>query len=159
MPAPQLLAPPDGQTFARDAVITLQWTPAGPLPANGYYVVTLAYSHFGDTWYDETPWIKETSWSASEHNYLPDLSDDQLFRWSVQVMRQTGVDANGRPLGEPLSLSSAVRTFTWNRTPGGGGGPAPTTPAVPPPETPPVPPPETPPVPTPVQPTPTPPQP
>ena len=134
-PAPSLLAPADGQSFHFGAEIVLQWSSVGALPADAYYVITLAYPHGNETWYDETPWLKETSWRASEHDYLPELSNDGSFVWSVRVMRLTGQDAQGRPTGEPLGPSSAQRRFSWSRSSGGGGGsePPPPTPLPPPP--------------------------
>ncbi len=54
---------------------------------------------------------QDTSWRLNEHDYLLDLSDDGQFHWSVQVMRQTGVDADGKPIGEPLSGRSDERTL------------------------------------------------
>ena len=64
------------------------WESVGPLPPDGYYAITLSFLHGGNAWTDETPWMRDTSWTASEHDYLVDLSDDGLFSWSVQVMRK-----------------------------------------------------------------------
>ena len=140
MPAPVLLAPVDEQQFAEEDDIILTWQPVGTLPPNAFYVVTLAYRHGADTWYDDTPWIRDTSWAASEHRYLLDLSTDDLFHWSVRVMLRTGFDANGRPVGGPLSPASEVRTFSWVKANGGVTPPpvdTPTpTPTKPPPPTP-----------------------
>jgi hypothetical protein len=132
-----MLAPADGQVFSEWDEIVLRWQPVGQLPLDGYYVATVAYSHLGDTWHDEVPWTKETNWRLSEHSYLLDLSDDGLYRWSVQVMLQTGVDGDGNPIGEPLSGPSDEWTLTWTRSwdgdggtkpPSSGPGPAPPTP-------------------------------
>jgi len=137
-PAPSLISPVDGQSFAYSAEIILQWSSVGTLPADAFYVITLAYPHDSQTWYDETPWLKETSWRVSDHNYLPELSNDGSFVWSVQVMRRTGQDAQGRPTGQPLGPMSGQRRFIWSRPSGGGGGgggsePPPPTPLPPPP--------------------------
>ena len=105
----------------------------GLLPANGYYVVTLDYTHNGATWTDDTPWTKQAQWTVSEHAYLPDLSDDGRFRWSVRVMRQTGTDAQGRPTGVALSPASGERTFTWQRASGGSSSGSKRTPTPAPP--------------------------
>ena len=109
----------------------MAWQSVAALPRDAYYVVSVAYAHEGDTWHDETPWTKSTSWALSDHRYLLDLSDDGLFRWSVQVFRQTRVDAEGRPVGVPLSPPSGVRTVVWRASSPGGG--APSTPTPPPP--------------------------
>jgi hypothetical protein len=121
-PAPVLQTPSDGQNFSEGEPIPLQWQPVGTLGADEFYVVTLAYTHFGETWYDEVPWTKNTQWLASEHEYLLDLSDDGRFVWSVQVVRQTDVDAAGQPSGTAVSPMSDQRTFTWTASGGGGGG-------------------------------------
>jgi hypothetical protein len=118
---PALLAPSDGQHFSGKDEIILSWQSVGQLPADGYYVPMVAYSHYGDTWHDEVPWTKDTSWRLSEHIYLLDLSDDGLYRWSVQVMRQTGVDGDGNPSGEPLSGRSDEWTVKWLRASGDSG--------------------------------------
>ena len=129
LPAPTLLAPSDRQEFPANAEVVLAWQPVGELPADAYYAISVAYSHQGATWYDDVPWTRDTTWALSEHDYLLDMSDDGQFRWSVQVVRQTGVDAGGKPTGLPLSAPSAVRTLIWTRSsPGGGGGGTPTPP-------------------------------
>lgn len=130
-PAPSLLAPADGQYFGSGSPVLLQWTSVGPLPADAYYVITLAYPHGSETWYDETPWLKDTSWLVNEHSYLLDLSNDGSFVWSVRVMRRTGEDDRGRPVGIPLGPSSEERSFNWMRQ-SGGGGTEPTPPPPPP---------------------------
>ncbi|NIV29970.1 MAG: hypothetical protein GWN58_10845, partial [Anaerolineae bacterium] len=91
---PELLSPEEGQVFSADDVIVLRWDSVGILPGDAYYVITVTYSRFGETWKDETPWTRDLSWALSDHDYLVDLSDDGLFQWSVQVMRQTGSDAD-----------------------------------------------------------------
>jgi hypothetical protein len=128
---PSLLTPLDGHVFYESEEIVLAWLPVGALPANVFYVPTVSYTHQGATWTDETPWTQNTRWTLSEHRYLLDLSDDGLFYWGVQVMRKTGDDENGRPVGRPVSPMSEERSFGW--TYGPGGGPAPTSTKEPPP--------------------------
>jgi LysM repeat protein len=133
VPAPVLIAPDDGaESPARDEIV-LAWQPVPRLPADGYYVITVAYSHQGETWYDEVPWTRDTSWTLSDHGYLLSLSDDGQFTWGVQVMRQTGIGADGSPEGEALSDPSAWRRLIWNLPSSGGGGTRTGTPPVPPP--------------------------
>jgi serine/threonine-protein kinase len=133
--APILMSPGDGQTFAHNDQIVLEWQPVGQLPQDGYYEVIVEYTPAQDpqtTWTDETPWVKTPNWTLSEHAYLPGLSADGLFRWSVRVMRKTGENAQGRPNGTALSPASTARTLTWQAPPqaggGNGGGGAPTSP-------------------------------
>jgi len=108
------VSPLDGQLFDRWEVVTLAWQAVGTLPSNAYYVPTVTYKHHGATWTDETPWTKALSWTLSEHEYLQFLTDDGVFTWSVQVMRQTGTDpVTKKPVGVPLSRRSATRVVKW----------------------------------------------
>ncbi len=125
LPIPELLSPADGWEFAAEDEVVLRWQSVGTLPARAYYVVTVAFQHFGDTWYDEIPWLKETGWTLSEHEYLVDLADDSRFLWSVQVMRRTGQDAEGDPTGVAISPSSETRSLYWYRPTGGTPPPPP----------------------------------
>ena len=131
LPAPVLVSPADGSEFSATAEIVLQWQPVEGLPPDGYYTITLAYYHLGQTWYDEVPWTQSTEWVLSDHSYLVELSDNAEFWWSVQVVRQTGVDAEGRSVGEALSESSATWTVNWKRPFHGGGSTPQGTPPVP----------------------------
>ena len=135
LPAPSLVGPPDRQEFPHDAEIVLAWQPMGVLSPDAYYVLTVGYVHLGDTWFDEVPWTRDTSWTLSEHRYLQDLCDDGRYWWSVQVMRPAGTDGTGRPAGVPLSAPSEERVLTWQRASSGGRGGrgAEGTPAPPPP--------------------------
>lgn len=133
-PAPVLLGPLDRQDFSPDAEIVLTWQPVGTLAADAYYAITVSYSHLGETWFDDVPWTRSTSWTLTEHSYLQDLSDNGQYRWSVQVVRQTGTDPNGKPTGVPLSAPSEERMLTWRKeSSGGGSGGGVNTPAPPPP--------------------------
>jgi hypothetical protein len=124
-PAPRLISPQSGQIFSAGEEIVLRWESVGPLANNAYYRIQVAYLHFGETWYDDTPWTKSTSWALSDHAYLVEdtsLSDDDRFHWAVQVMRKTGNDADGKPTGVPASPLSEARNLTWRKSTGGGGG-------------------------------------
>jgi hypothetical protein len=125
--APALLAPADGQGFTTRDTITLEWESVGELEPDAYYEVVVAFSPVENpavTWTDETPWGKRTSWTLSEHDYLPHICADGMFHWSVRVMYKTGENAEGRPVGQPLSPMSAARTLVWQPpSEGGEGGP------------------------------------
>jgi hypothetical protein len=129
LPAPGLVSPSDGATFYRSDWVLLEWYAVPGMPADAFYAIAVSYQHQGNTWYDDIPWTKETSWLMNDHAYLVDLSDDTLFHWSVQVMRKTGEDPNGKPIGIPLSPSSFASRLFWLRSNHGGGNtPPPPTP-------------------------------
>jgi hypothetical protein len=131
LPAPVLIAPADGADFSASSEIDLAWRPVAGLPVDAFYVITVAYAHNGETWYDEVPWTRNTNWTLSEHDYLLELSDDGWFRWSVQVVRRTGIGADGSPEGVTLGEPSATWRLNWK--PPASGGSKSSTPAVPPP--------------------------
>jgi hypothetical protein len=124
MPAPRLVSPPNDWSYSQGEEIILSWEPVVPLPNNGFYRIHVAYPHRGDTWVDDTPWTKSTSWALSDHAYLvvDRMSDTDKFQWGVQVMRRTGTDAEGKPTGVPASPLSDVRSLIWRTSAGGGGG-------------------------------------
>jgi hypothetical protein len=93
----------------------------GVLSPDAYYVIRVGYAHLGDTWFDEVPWTRDTSWILSAHRYLLDLCDDGKFWWSVQVVRLAGTDGSGEPDGVPLSARSEERVLIWRRASSGGG--------------------------------------
>ena len=100
--------------------MVLRWEPVGELRPGVYYVVTLAYRYAGRTVYDDVPWVTETYWDAYEHAYLRDLAERGQFYWSLTLMRRTGFDAEGRPVGAAISSMSEVRMFTWLSAASGG---------------------------------------
>jgi hypothetical protein len=108
-----LAEPVDGQVFSVRDPISLIWLPVGQLGPDEYYVATVTYLHLGESWRDEPVWTKQTQWALSDHQYLLDLSDDGRFRWEVQVMRETGIDDEGRQQGVPVSLPSEARKLVW----------------------------------------------
>ena len=125
IPAPVLRSPPDGHVYGFRDEVVLEWEPVGQLAQDEYYVPTVEWLRWGNPTFDETPWIKETRWPMSEHDWLLQYSDDGEFHWSVQVMRRTGTDDKGRPVGSPRSPMTEVRTLFWHRKGDSGGGPPP----------------------------------
>jgi len=119
LPAPVLVAPPDGHAYSRNAQVVLAWEFSAELPADAYYVLSVAYTHAGETWHDDVPWTRAMSWTLSEHRYLLDLCDDGWYWWSVQVYRRTGVNADGKPVGVPMSPASQVWAVRWGGIEGG----------------------------------------
>ncbi len=114
LPAPTLLAPRDGTYYSESfAEIILRWSAVKPsLAPDEYYLITISFKHENEIWTDYA-WTQETNWSVAEHKYLPGLSHDGLFHWSVKLIHQTGTRADGVPEGIPLSQPSVERSFIW----------------------------------------------
>lgn len=108
-----LLAPDDGKVFSASDSIVLEWNWSGALAEDHFFVVEIAFPHEQAIWVD-VHWVKETSFTVPA--YLKDLmTGTRRCEWSVVIMRRTGVDKEGLPIGEPVSPYSAVRTFVWQQ--------------------------------------------
>ena len=105
--APQLGGPPDGETIKRGALLT--WKADRPLAEDEYYVLIVTFAHGQETWHDGA-WQKEASWALPNYFGLPH-STDGWYEWKVVVMRQTGLGADGKPVGEAISAESGSRRF------------------------------------------------
>lgn len=126
LPAPVLLEPADGMVFSDSSVdtqILLKWTPVkAALKSDELYLITIDYNHQGEVFTDYA-WTQQSSWPVNEHGYLTFLSDDNLFKWSVALIRQTDVNNDGVPVGPALSQRSSKWNFVWQvAQPGGGSG-------------------------------------
>jgi LysM repeat protein len=110
-PAPNLLLPVDGAAFTRDnSSVTLQWASVGTLLDNESYQITVI---------DITDGEKQSIAYALDTKYiLPDTfrpSDESshIIRWTVQTIRQVGVDEDGLPVYESAGAISTPRVFSW----------------------------------------------
>jgi len=115
-----LLSPENRQVFGPGDPLVLRWESSGNLQPGVFYVVTLAYTYGGRTVYDDVPWVTDTHWDVTEHEYLRDIAEGGRFFWSVTLKRRTGFDADGRPAGTDISPLSEVRSFVWLRDASGG---------------------------------------
>jgi LysM repeat protein len=103
--APVLLAPSDGGIVSSQDGVVLNWTTAGILGPDEWYVVTLRPEE--RTAAPVTWWTKGTTWRLpTEYRGTSQAGMD--FRWQVQV--RTG--SADHP-GETISPSSVERRFTW----------------------------------------------
>ena len=120
-PPPNLLLPADGAPFSlANDTVTLQWASVGTLRENEAYEVIIEDVTGGEgdklvSYVTDSKFIAPTTLRPTE-------SIPHVFRWSVRVTRQVGVDDSGNPLWEPAGDSSIPRVFTWS----GAGGAAPT---------------------------------
>jgi LysM repeat protein len=110
-PAPNPLLPVDGAPFtlANDTV-TLQWASVGTLLENEFYQVTVEDVTDGESrvveYVIDTKFIVPTTFRPSENVA-------HVIRWTVQTVRQVGVDEDGLPVYESAGAVSTARVFTW----------------------------------------------
>ena len=101
---PDLLSPPDGHTATGTALL-FNWTATGPLADDEYYVLQLTWSN--GSRYEH--WTKSSGWRMSGEQRLAPGS----FAWTVTIMRQTGADSDGSPVGVSVTGPGAQRTVEW----------------------------------------------
>ncbi len=113
-PAPNLLLPQDGAAFtlANDTV-TLQWAAVGDLRENEYYRVTVEDITEGSGTRRILGYVKDTKYIVTV-DFRPAEAIPHVMRWCVQVVRQTGVNAEGEPIYVSGGAASIKRDFTWS---------------------------------------------
>jgi hypothetical protein len=111
LPQPELIGPAIGEKFVGDAEpIVLTWKPVKELAAGEYYKVHIDYN------YDEANIVLNYSTTKTEIAIPAGLYDRPncgVFNWQVTLMRQTGTDRDGQPIGVPLSYDSLYRYVGW----------------------------------------------
>lgn len=116
LPGPELVSPSmDSRFMGSEAVITLRWKPEKDLAADEYFQVRIDYN------YGEGNTALNYSTRDTEFRLPAGLYDQPncgIFNWQVTLMRQTGVDADGQPRGEPISYNSLYWYAEWLRPPG-----------------------------------------
>jgi tetratricopeptide (TPR) repeat protein len=114
-PAPILLSPEDGTTFAVETRPDLTWERTGDLAPDEYYVVTISFSPWVDVdaiWQDIHT-LKENTFTLPTYLYgLLDPSRRSLT-WKVEIARIVEVAENGTPTWIPVSPSSETRTLLY----------------------------------------------
>jgi hypothetical protein len=115
-PGPQPISPPLGTRFqGLSQPIVLRWTPVKETAQDEYYELVVDYNDR-----EGNPTVKyttrETQFTLPETLYrVPNCG---VFNWQVTLMRQTGVDKNGQPQGEPITYSSLYWYVMWTYPPG-----------------------------------------
>ncbi|MGD2207501.1 MAG: hypothetical protein PVH17_12065, partial [Anaerolineae bacterium] len=124
-PAPVLVNPPDAAPISWKATALLEWESVGELAADEYYHVHLdAYrTATGEHWYGDYVFTKGTTHLAEGAFLAPfHLPSDQgrsEVYWWVRVVRKTGENENGKPLGTDISPPSEKRTLMLDPKPEG----------------------------------------
>lgn len=113
-PAPNPLLPADGAPFtlANDTV-TLQWASVGTLLENEFYQVTVIDVTDGEKRIVE--YVNDTKYIVPA-SFRPNEDTAHVIRWTVQTVRQVGVDESGLPIYESAGAVSAPRVFSWTGT-------------------------------------------
>jgi hypothetical protein len=122
-PAPVLLNPPDGVLITWNYTALLEWGPVGKLAPDEYYDLQLdAYLETtGKFWYGDYVYTKDTSYrveAAFKAPFVPPQEQGRaIVYWWVRVVRKTGEDQAGKPLGVDISPPSDKRTFITEAKP------------------------------------------
>jgi LysM repeat protein len=111
--APNLLLPSEGAPFSlTDDTITLQWASVGALKDNEGYLVTVEHVTGGQgeklvRFVTDTKFIVPSTFKPNDRNA-------HIYYWWVVTVRQTGTDAEGKPVYEPAGTASVKRSFSWS---------------------------------------------
>jgi hypothetical protein len=116
-PPPVLLDPPDNRPVSWNSTVLLIWSSVGELAEDEFYHVHLerppkteAEQWYGDYVYTkDTEFLAEGAFLAPFH--LPAEQGHGVVYWWVRVVRKTGEDANGKPIGIDIGAPSEKRTF------------------------------------------------
>jgi LysM repeat protein len=110
--APVILSPLDGQTFEGNGdPILLQWASVAILRENEYYFVRLEQVDSGKP--PTTFRTRATGWHIPVELFPQPDDPRRVFQWQVRVVRETGTDADGKPIYSDAGPASAARTFRW----------------------------------------------
>jgi hypothetical protein len=116
-PPPVLLEPPNNRPVRWRESVPLIWSSVGELAEDEYYHLHLERrpQTEGQEWYGDYVYTKETEFLV-EPSFLapfhpPNAQGHGFVYWWVRVVRKTGEDENGKPIGIDLSPSSEERVF------------------------------------------------
>jgi hypothetical protein len=122
-PPPALLEPPNGRPVGWKDTVTLEWTSAGDLAEDEYYHLHLdAFREVtGEHWYGDYVFTKETTYLLDQTilaPFHPSAEKGQaIVYWWVWVVRKTGEDEHGKPLGVDIGTPSEKRFFVTEAKP------------------------------------------
>ena len=117
LPGPTLVSPPIAARYQDlEKPVILTWEPVKDLAQDEYYQVKLNfnYKENNPSYIYAT---RDTQFTVPEELYR--IPNCQVFNWRITLMRQTGVDSQGKPVGEPLSYDSLYWYYWWLYPPSG----------------------------------------
>ncbi len=92
----------------------LQWEAVGELGEDEYYNVTIYRPWQGQPYFAGSDWTKDTEFIPNYDVVINTSDKDNLYSWSVTVMRLTEeVEGEGKK-GVPISPPSETRSFYWH---------------------------------------------
>ena len=116
-PPPLLLDPPENQPVGWRDSILLKWDSVGELAEDEFYHVHVERppKTEGEQWYGDYVYTKDVEQLLRGAFLAPfhppaDLGHGVVYWW-VRVVRKTGEDTNGKPIGIDISPHSEKRTF------------------------------------------------
>lgn len=122
-PPPVLLEPPSNRPVSWRSTVLLIWSPVGELAADEYYHVHLERRPraTGEEWYGDYVYTKDTQLVA-DTTFLapfhpPTGSREGVIYWWVRVVRKTGEDDSGKPIGVDIGAPSEERTLILEAKP------------------------------------------
>ncbi len=122
-PAPMLLDPPPYRPVGWKDTVLLQWTSVGTLAEDEYYHLHMERppAVAGQEWYGDYVYTQDTQYLA-EGAFLapfhpPAAYGRAVVYWWVRVVRKTGEDQNGKPIGVDISLPSEKWTLVLEPKP------------------------------------------
>jgi hypothetical protein len=116
-PPPVLLDPPENQPVDWRGSVLLKWSGIGELAEDEYYHVHIERppKTEGEQWYGDYVYTKDVEQLLSGAFLAPfhppaDQGHGVVYWW-VRVVRKTGQDSSGKPIGIDISPHSEKRTF------------------------------------------------
>jgi hypothetical protein len=122
-PGPALLEPPDAQPVSWKSTVLLKWSSVGTLAEDEYYHLHLERrpEGVGQDWYGDYVYTKNTQYLAEgaflDPFHPPEEYGQGTVYWWVRVVRKTGEDDSGKPVGMDIGEYSGERTLILDAKP------------------------------------------
>ena len=122
-PPPALLEPPDGRPVSWKNTVLLKWSSVGELAEDEYYHLHLERrpEAEGQDWYGDYIYTRENEYLAGAEFLAPFHPPEEygkgIVYWWVRVVRKTGEDESGKPVGVDIGGHSEERTLVLDAKP------------------------------------------
>lgn len=122
-PPPALTDPPNDRPVSWGSTVVLEWASVGQLAKDEFYHVHLERRPVqdGQEWYGDYVYTKEASFLADQgflapFHYSAEHGKAMVYWW-VRVVRKTGEDQAGKPIGTDIGAASEERTLVLDPKP------------------------------------------